>query len=76
MDAKQSSQAALDLAIEQLAMVSQQLKAAQKALRRDWEQLKPRQRSEQSKQVKQLEEQQQMLLKEIELKESEINRLV
>lgn len=76
MSAKQEAQKAVDLAIEQLALVSSQLKAEQKALRRDWAQLKPRQRSEQSKRVKVLEEQEKALQEEIELKEIEMSRLI
>lgn len=71
-----ASEEAVTLIIEQLARISAQLKTAQKTLRRDWAQLKPRQRSEQSKRVKELEEQEKALQKESELKESELNRLI
>lgn len=68
-----ASETAVAAAIEQLALVSAQLKAAQKVLRRDWSQLKPRQRSEQSRIVKELEEQERALQEEIELKELEMS---
>lgn len=76
MSATEEAQKAVDLAIEQLALVSAQLKAAQKTLRRDWAQLKPRQRSEQSKHVKVLEAQEKALQEEIGLKEIEMSRLI
>ncbi len=71
-----ASEAAVAAAIEQLALVSAQLQAAQKTLRRDWAQLKPRQRSEQSRVVKDLEEQERALQEEIELKELEMSSSV
>jgi hypothetical protein len=67
MDAQSqfSKEELLDLAYEQLAVVEAQLKAAQKVLRRDWEDLSPRERSERSKGVKELERQQKTLQDEI-----------
>lgn len=65
----------LAIAIEHLSEVSAQLHSARKELRRDWEQLQPRERSEQSRRVKALEAQESALQEEIDLKSSELNRL-
>jgi hypothetical protein len=51
----------------QLASVVKELKAARKILARDWAQLTPRERSAQSRVVKELEEQQRALEDEISM---------
>lgn len=65
-----SKQDLVDLASEQLKVVSQKLKAVRKVLARDWEGLSPRERSVLSRQVKDLERQQQALRDEIEVNSS------
>ena len=72
-DSPLSKQEQADAANEQLKIVLQELKAARKILARDWEQLTPRERSTHSREVKELERQQQDLLKEIELLNIEMN---
>jgi len=52
---------------EELDSVLKQLKEAKKVLRRDWPQLSARERSSQSRGVKQLEERKQELLDAIEM---------
>ena len=52
----------------ELENVLKQLTAAQKILRRDWPHLSARDRSSQSRRVKQLEERRQALLEAIEMK--------
>lgn len=56
-----SKEEAHDLALQRLDAVNQQLKAAKKALLRDWPNLSPGERSASSRHVKQLEAQQQSL---------------
>lgn len=55
------------LAGEELALVAARLRDARKTLRRDWEQLSPRERSEHSRLARELEAQHQALLDEIEM---------
>ena len=62
-----SKQDQLDLASQQLQGVLQNLKQTKKVLARDWAELTPRERSAYARQVKELENEQQTLLKEIEL---------
>jgi hypothetical protein len=52
---------------QQLQGVLKALKEARKCLRRDWEHLAPRERSAQSRVVKELEQQQRLLEEEIEM---------
>ena len=52
---------------QQLQGVLKALKEARKCLRRDWEHLAPRERSAQSRVVKELEQQQRLLEQEIEM---------
>jgi hypothetical protein len=66
-----SKQEATDLASDRLAEVAAQLKAAQKALRRDWPNLSPGERSAGSRVVKQLEAQQQALYDVLEMNRTE-----
>ena len=65
-DFSPSPEARRDAAVEQLDVVTEHLQAARKELRRDWEQLQPRERSEQSRRVKDLEHQETQLLETIE----------
>ena len=53
-------------ATAELALVTTRLKQAQKILRRDWAHLTPRARSEQSRNVRELELQEKSLLDEID----------
>jgi hypothetical protein len=62
-----SKEEIIDRASEELAIVLGELKAARKALRRDWEAMAPRERSVRSRVVKELEEQEQALLQTIEM---------
>jgi acyl-CoA reductase-like NAD-dependent aldehyde dehydrogenase len=62
-----SKQEQADAANEQLKTILQELKVARKILARDWAQLTPRERSAHSRKVKDLEVQQENLLKELEL---------
>lgn len=55
---------------EELQGVLKALKEARKCLRRDWQHLAPRERSTQSRTVKQLEEQTRLLEEEIEMNRS------
>lgn len=57
----------LDLIHAQLEIVSHNLRETRRILNRDWPHLTPRERSSRSRQVKQLEEQQQALEDEIEM---------
>jgi hypothetical protein len=66
-DSQLSKQEQADAANEQLKIVLQELKGARKILARDWAQLTPRERSAHSRKVKDLEGQQENLLKELEL---------
>lgn len=52
---------------QQLQDVLKKLKEVRKCLRRDWEHLAPRERSAQSRVVKELEQQQRSLEQEIEM---------
>ena len=52
---------------QQLQAVLAELKEARKSLRRDWEHLAPRERSAQSRVVKELEQQARLLEQEIEM---------
>jgi hypothetical protein len=58
---------ARDRAHQQLQGVLKELKEVRKCLRRDWEHLAPRERSAQSRVVKELEQQKQLLEDEIEM---------
>ena len=62
-----SSTVRFDRANEQLALVSSRLKEMQKILRRDWAQLSPRERSDLSRRVKELEAEQKSLEDELEM---------
>lgn len=62
-----STEQAADAAGADLVIVSARLREAQKILRRDWEQLSPRQRSQQSRRVRELELEQESLLEQIEM---------
>lgn len=57
----------LDAARDELKTVETQLRAARKILKRDWPQMSPRERSSQSRVVKELEERQRILTDEIEI---------
>jgi FtsZ-binding cell division protein ZapB len=57
----------VDIADAQLEIVALRLKEVQKVLRRDWPNLTPRQRSELSREVKELERQQNSLHEEIKM---------
>ena len=61
-----SEQEKLDLAHEELKIVEKKLRAERKILNRDWETMSPRDRSAQSRVVKELEEQKQSLQEAIE----------
>jgi hypothetical protein len=52
---------------QELNRIAQALKEAQKCLRRDWENLAPRERSAQSRVVKELEQRKKSLEEEIEM---------
>ena len=56
----------LDLAHEELKVVEKELREERRILNRDWEQLSPRERSSQSRVVKDLEERKATLLETIE----------
>lgn len=62
-----SEQQKLDLAHEELQVVEKKLREMRKVLNRDWEQMPPRDRSAQSRIVKELEERQRSLVDEIEI---------
>ncbi len=62
-----SEQEQLDAASEKLVGVTARLKAAQKILRRDWPNLTPRQRSELSRNVRELEREHTSLQEEMEM---------
>jgi len=62
-----SEQEQVDAAYEKLVSVIARLKAAQKILRRDWPNLTPRQRSEMSRNVRELERQHTSLQEEMEI---------
>jgi len=64
IDAKEEAR---DRADQQLQGVLKALKESRKCLRRDWEHMSPRERSAQSRVVKELEEQQRLLEEEIEM---------
>ncbi len=66
-----AQQEQLDAAHEQLEIVSKQLQEERKILNRNWPDLTPRERSSLSRQVKQLEQQQQALREEIEMSSAE-----
>lgn len=57
-----SDQEKLDLAHEKLKVVEKKLREMRKILNRDWEQMSPRNRSSQSRIVKELEQQRQTLI--------------
>lgn len=61
----------LDLAHEALAAISVKLREARRILNRDWPHMTPRERSSRSRQVKQLEQQQQALIDEIAMNQVE-----
>ncbi len=61
-----SEQQKLDLAHEELKDVELKLRAMRKVLNRDWEQMSPRDRSAQSRIVKEFEQQRQTLRETIE----------
>lgn len=61
-----AEQQKLDLAHEKLKVVEKKLRAVRKILNRDWEQMAPRDRSAQSRIVKELEQQRNALLETIE----------
>ena len=56
----------LDLAHEELKVVEKSLREERRILNRDWEQMSPRERSSQSRVVKELEERKATLLETIE----------
>ena len=56
----------LDLAHEELKVVEKELREERRILNRDWAQMSPRERSSQSRVVKELEERQQALRETIE----------
>jgi len=62
-----SQEAARDRAEQQLQVVFNELKEARRILRRDWEQMTPRERSSQSRVVKDLEDMQRKLEDEVEM---------
>jgi cytoplasmic iron level regulating protein YaaA (DUF328/UPF0246 family) len=62
-----SDQQKLDLAHEELEIVEKKLREMRKILYRDWEAMSPRERSSQSRIVKELEERQRSLVDEIEI---------
>ncbi len=66
-DTSQSKQQRADIAREQLKLVEEQLRAARRILRRDWPSLTPRERSAQSRVVRDWEVQEQALIDEIEM---------
>lgn len=61
-----SESAQLDLAREELQVVEKQLRETRKILNRDWPMMSPRERSSQSRIVKEIEQQRQTLLEKIE----------
>ncbi|HVF85068.1 MAG TPA: hypothetical protein VM821_03740 [Abditibacteriaceae bacterium] len=61
-----SEQQKLDLAHEELKVVEKKLREMRNILNRDWETMPPRDRSAQSRIVKELEQQRQSLLETIE----------
>lgn len=67
MDAKAETCTCAD---QKLQDISKALKEAKKCLRRDWEHLAPRNRSAQSRVVKELEQQKRSLEEEIEMDSS------
>lgn len=71
LTSKLSQQEKRDVMREELAMVSKKLQEERKILNRDWPHMAPRERSALSRQVKQLEEQQQVLVEEIEMNHAE-----
>lgn len=62
-----SDQEKLDLAHQDLKVVEKKLREMRKILNRDWEQMAPRERSSQSRIVKELEDRQRSLVDEIEI---------
>ncbi len=61
-----SDQEKLDSAHQELKVVEKKLRAVRKLLYRDWEAMSPRERSSQSRIVKELEQQRNSLLETIE----------
>ena len=61
-----SDQEKLDLAHEELHVVEKELREERRILNRDWEALSPRERSSQSRVVKDLEEREHVLRETIE----------
>ncbi len=59
--------AQLDLAREELQEVEKQLRETRKILNRDWPMMSPRERSSQSRIVKEIEERQRILLEKMEI---------
>ena len=61
-----ANQTKLDLAHEELKAVEEKLREERRIINRDWAQMSPRERSSQSRVVKELEEQKAVLLETIE----------
>ncbi len=68
-----SDQEKLDSAHQELKVVEKKLREMRKILNRDWEAMSPRNRSAQSRIVKELEERQRSLVDEIEMLNASCN---